>query len=195
MKYGSFLKGKLQEICAERGLSAEGTKDVLIERLEENDKLRVELEAEDEPAVEQTEQVVAAPVETVVVAAAAAVEDSTVEPVVAAAAVVEPDTAVEAAVEPAAPVVDEEAAKEAEKKSVLEDLARRIVRARRFGDEDSAKDLEAQKTRIEKFGLQPKAPKALNAPTGPKAAGKTQKSANGVTKRRFNKYHKNNRTR
>lgn len=182
MKYASLLKGKLQEICTERGLSAEGTKDVLVERLEENDKLRVELEAEDEPAVP----------EAVVVEETAPETVADVEPTV--------ESVPETVAAPVEPVINEEEAKEAEKNAVLQDLTKRIARSRRFGDEDAAKDMEAQKTRIEKFGLQPKAPKASKiqnsssipskkTPKGPK------NQSNGVSKPNFNKYHKNNRTR
>lgn len=47
-KYNTLLKAKLQELLEARGLPIEGTKEVLIERLEESDKVAAELDEDDD---------------------------------------------------------------------------------------------------------------------------------------------------
>ncbi|OUT23972.1 hypothetical protein CAS74_000348 [Pichia kudriavzevii] len=55
-KYATLLKGKLQELLAERGLPTDGTKDVLVERLEESDKIAAELDQDLEEPVANSSQ-------------------------------------------------------------------------------------------------------------------------------------------
>lgn len=211
MKYGGLLKAKLQETCAQRGLSTEGTKDVLVERLEENDRLREELEGEEATATATAtttataQDGASAPVEADA-APAAAIEDAAVAPVsadVAAAPAVSVEVAPVASAEPAETVEPVEPAaapvetEDERKARVLADLTKRAARARRFGDEDAAKALDAQISRINKFGLQPEAtPKATPkaAPKAPRGL-KSGSHAQGISKPGYNKYHKNNRVR
>lgn len=170
MKYASLLKAKLQQICQERGLSTEGTKDVLIERLEENDTLRAELEgpadedaaaaasADAEEKAEEKPEEAAAPAEPAAGASAAETAAETAP---------EPAEAVSDAVPdavPEAPAVSEEELKA----QTIADLTKRAARARRFGDDDAASQLEAQLARIEKFGLSALPQPAKNTPAKPK---------------------------
>ncbi|GMM47095.1 hypothetical protein DAPK24_036700 [Pichia kluyveri] len=62
-KYNTLLKAKLQELLEARGLPIEGTKEVLIERLEESDKVAAELDEDDDVKEDVSEAVTTEPTE------------------------------------------------------------------------------------------------------------------------------------
>lgn len=148
------MKAKLQELLTARGLPVDGTKEVLIERLEESDKIAAELDQDDDDG----EEAPAAPS----AAAAAAAAEPAVAPAVEEK---KPEDAapVEAAETPAAAgeaaKKEEEEEKKAEvtpetlKAAAIEHLTRKIARAQKFGEDQQVTTLQADLARIEKFGL------------------------------------------
>ena len=155
-KYNTLLKAKLQELLEARGLPIEGTKEVLIERLEESDKVAAELD-EDDDVKEDTTEVVTTE------------KEDTTEPT-----------------EPTEPkeVVTEESTEEPTEATletrVLELLNTKLKRAIKFNEEEVIKRLNSEILRINKFGVSAESAivHELNG-TKPKP-----KSSNKVMKRR-----------
>lgn len=165
-KYSSLLKGKLQELLTARGLPIDGTKEVLIERLEESDKIAAELEADDEPeaAPEESKEKVEEHVAEEPVAEEQKTEDVKTETEVPTKN--EAETAPAAPSAPSAPAADEKPAvaeaaavpepptPETLKASAVELLNRKIARAQKFGEDDQVALLKANLARVEKFGVE-----------------------------------------
>ncbi|ODQ47613.1 hypothetical protein PICMEDRAFT_23573, partial [Pichia membranifaciens NRRL Y-2026] len=139
-KYSGLLKAKLQELLTARGLPVDGTKEVLIERLEESDKIAAELDQDDDDG-EDTSAAGAGPT-------AAASAEVVAEP-----------AAEEKKAEDAAPPEEKEEEKKPEvtpetlKAAAVEHLTKKIARAQKFGEDQQATTLQADLARIEKFGL------------------------------------------
>lgn len=149
-KYSGLLKAKLQELLTARGLPVDGTKEVLIERLEESDKIAAELDQDDDDDGEEAPAAAAEP------AAAPAVEEKKPEGTAPVEAAETPATADET---PKKEEKEEEEEKKAEvtpetlKAAAIEHLTRKIARAQKFGEDQQATTLQADLARIEKFGL------------------------------------------
>ena len=129
-KYNTLLKAKLQELLEARGLPIEGTKEVLIERLEESDKVAAELD-EDDDVKEDTTEVVTTE------------KEDTTEPTETKEVVTE-----EPKEEPTE--VPTEATLETR---VLELLNTKLKRAIKFNEEEVIKRLNSEILRINKFGV------------------------------------------
>lgn len=167
-KYSGLLKAKLQELLTARGLPVDGTKEVLIERLEESDKIAAELdEDEDEVATEAPAAAAAAAANstTAEVPAAPAEEKKPEEPESAPATVTAAaDSAAATAPKPSTETPAENAEKKEEetkqevtpetlKAAAIEHLTKKIARAQKFGEDQQASTLQAELARIEKFGV------------------------------------------
>jgi SAP domain-containing ribonucleoprotein len=160
-KYAGLLKAKLQELLTARGLPVDGTKEVLIERLEESDKIAAELdEEEDETAAE-------VPAEAPQEAQDASVETATDAP----AAPEAPEASIEESADAktdavvgdgddvdnatTATAAQEEVVVTPEllKSKAVELLSRKLARAQKFGEDAQAAVLAADLARVEKFGV------------------------------------------
>lgn len=128
--YKEYKVSELKELLSKRGLPTSGTKNELIGRLEENDAQKPEEEPEAEP-VEET------PAET----EKATENDNSQE-------TTNDDKADETTDKP---TTEEAAPEEDPKEAALNDLRKRIERAKKFHPEDVAA-LETQAKRIERFG-------------------------------------------
>lgn len=159
-KYSGLLKAKLQELLTARGLPVDGTKEVLIERLEESDKIAAELDEEEDTAPVVEAKVEEKPEEAVPVAAETKIEAPVVE------SKVEEEPKEEAKEETvSADAAPSEEKKEEEKKedteinpetlkiAAIEYLNKNIARAQKFGEEQQVAQFQADLARIEKFGI------------------------------------------
>ena len=159
-KYAGLLKAKLQELLTARGLPVDGTKEVLIERLEESDKIAAELdEEEDETAAEvpaeAPQEAQDASVETAADAPAApeAPEASIEESADAKADVVGGDDNADDATTATAAQEEVVVTPELLKSKAVELLSRKLARAQKFGEDAQAAVLAADLARVEKFGV------------------------------------------
>ena len=172
-KYNTLLKAKLQELLEARGLPIEGTKEVLIERLEESDKVAAELD-EDDDVKEDTTEVVTLE------------KEDTTEPT-------EPtETKKVVTEEPKEEVPSKEVPTEATLETrVLELLNTKLKRAIKFNEEEVIKRLNSEILRINKFGVSTESAivHELNG-TKPKP---NPKYTNKVVKRRTPKGFRNRR--
>ncbi|AWU76398.1 uncharacterized protein C5L36_0C03380 [Pichia kudriavzevii] len=150
-KYATLLKGKLQELLAERGLPTDGTKDVLVERLEESDKIAAELDQDLEEPVANSSQGATTDKN---------VEDQTVP-------TTNDATVTDATTTPTA-VGDATESLQARAVKLLEG---KIARVRRFGDESSAVALQKQLARVVRFGVTPGSALALEVEGPPTVNG------------------------
>ena len=160
-KYATLLKGKLQELLAERGLPTDGTKDVLVERLEESDKIAAELDQDLEEPVANSSQGATTDKnvedQTVPTTNDATVTDATVTDA----------TVTDATTTPTA-VGDATESLQARAVKLLEG---KIARVRRFGDESSAVALQKQLARVVRFGVTPGSALALEVEGPPTVNG------------------------
>lgn len=159
-KYAGLLKAKLQELLTARGLPVDGTKEVLIERLEESDKIAAELdEEEDETAAEvpaeAPQEAQDASVETATDAPAApeALEASIEESADAKTDAVGGDDNVDGATTATATQDEVVVTPELLKSKAVELLSRKLARAQKFGEDAQAAVLAADLARVEKFGV------------------------------------------
>lgn len=202
-KYSSLLKGKLQELLTARGLPIDGTKEVLIERLEESDKIAAELEADDEPA---TTDVAPPPAESA--ASAASIEQASEAPVNEAKAETSESASAPAPVAApvATPVESNKGVQELEpvvpdvtpetlKTAAIEMLNTKIARAQKFGEDSQVSALKGDLARVEKFGVA--LDSALARELGYASVKKPEhKNSNANRPRHFNnRKHNNNRRR
>lgn len=204
-KYSSLLKGKLQELLTARGLPIDGTKEVLIERLEESDKIAAELEADDEPEVnngaDKVQDFTITDSSASIVAGTEDVkndvEDETKD-------VNKEEFSVTTDISPTAPdatsptsedtnnvatekkVVEEPPNPETLKAAAVELLTMKINRAQKFGEEEQVSILKANLTRVEKFGVELDSALARELgfapPTGPKATTKGSNHNNQINR-------------
>lgn len=158
-KYSGLLKAKLQELLTARGLPVDGTKEVLIERLEESDKIAAELDQDDDDG-EDTSAAGAGPTAaaSAEVVAEPAAEEKKAEDAAPVEAAETPAAAGEAVQEEKKPEEKEEEKKpevtpETLKAAAVEHLTKKIARAQKFGEDQQATTLQADLARIEKFGL------------------------------------------
>jgi SAP domain-containing ribonucleoprotein len=162
-KYAGLLKAKLQELLTARGLPIDGTKEVLIERLEESDKIAAELdEEEDETAAEAPAELPQEAQESSVVTAtdapaAPAAPEAPIEESVDAKtdAVVGDDDVDDVDGAATATATQDEVAVTPEllKGKAVELLSRKLARAQKFGEDAQAAVLAADLARVEKFGV------------------------------------------
>ena len=162
-KYNTLLKAKLQELLEARGLPIEGTKEVLIERLEESDKVAAELDEDDDVKEDTTEVVTTETKEDTT-----ETKEDTTEPT-------EPKEVVTEVITEEIPST--EATLETR---VLELLNTKLKRAIKFNEEEVIKRVNSEILRINKFGVSAESAivHELNG-TKPKP-----KSSNKVMKRR-----------
>ena len=153
------LEAKLQELLTARGLPVDGTKEVLIERLEESDKIAAELDQDDDDG-EDTSAAGAGPTAaaSAEVVAEPAAEEKKAEDAAPVEAAETPAAAGEAVQEEKKPEEKEEEKKpevtpETLKAAAVEHLTKKIARAQKFGEDQQATTLQADLARIEKFGL------------------------------------------
>lgn len=151
-KYITLKKAELVELCKSRDLATEGTKDVLVDRLEESDRLAKELET-DTGVEEKSEATVVEEdnkeqPEPVAETAAEPVTDSVQEPVQE--PIEEKQTQV-----PKAETNEEpkELSADELKELALVELKKRLARASKFGDETSSAEITKDIQRIERFGV------------------------------------------
>lgn len=140
--YASQTVAQLKEILKTKGLSVDGKKADLVQRLQESEATTLEVAAEEPaaPVVASTEPVAEAP----------AVSEA---PVSAAAEVVE----AEAAPASEEPVVEEPPkvlTADERKQLAVELLQKKISRAQKFGDEEAAVSAKKDLARVEKFGVE-----------------------------------------
>ena len=181
-KYNTLLKAKLQELLEARGLPIEGTKEVLIERLEESDKVAAELD-EDDDVKEDTTEVVTTE------------KEDTTEPT-------EPTETKEVVTEePKEEVPSTEVPTEATLETrVLELLNTKLKRAIKFNEEEVIKRLNSEILRINKFGVSAESAivHELNGTKPkPKSSNKVMKrrTPKGFRSRNSNRNNKRNRNR
>ncbi|GAV27936.1 hypothetical protein PMKS-001404 [Pichia membranifaciens] len=152
-KYSGLLKAKLQELLTARGLPVDGTKEVLIERLEESDKIAAELDQDDDDGEEAPAAPSAAAAAAAEPAVAPAVEEKKPEDAAPVEAAETPAAAGEAAKKEEEEEKKAEVTPETLKAAAIEHLTRKIARAQKFGEDQQATTLQADLARIEKFGL------------------------------------------
>ncbi|KAG0673975.1 hypothetical protein C6P42_002467 [Pichia californica] len=166
-KYSGLLKAKLQELLTARGLPIDGTKEVLIERLEESDKIGAELD-EDEDDLSTTTNATNATVVTAdePIPSSAPVVD--INETAVSETVQTPLEPVEKQVEEVTTVVkddseisptsveeakEEEVTPETLKAAAVDYLTKKIARAQKFSEDAQVATLQADLKRIEKFGI------------------------------------------
>ena len=183
-KYNTLLKAKLQELLEARGLPIEGTKEVLIERLEESDKVAAELD-EDDDVKEDTTEVVTTE------------KEDTTEPT-------EPTETKEVVTEEPKEEPKEESTEEPTEATletrVLELLNTKLKRAIKFNEEEVIKRLNSEILRINKFGVSAESAivHELNGTKPkPKSSNKVMKrrTPKGFRSRNSNRNNKRNRNR
>lgn len=199
-KYSGLLKAKLQELLTARGLPVDGTKEVLIERLEESDKVAAELDEFEEDDASGNANA-ANPVNSAAAPAVASVSEAKEEQI-AETSVSNEGKAVEATTsaaeaEAVATTSAETAVVEETKKEItpeelkalaIEHLKTKIQRALKFSEDETAKSLEADLTRIEKFGVSLESSIAKELGYGKKPAKTAFVKRNFNKKRPFQKF-------
>lgn len=159
-KYSTLLKAKLQELLSARGLPIDGTKEVLIERLEESDKIAAELDEEEEEEEDEGSKAAEKPKEEEQgEVKEPAKEETPEETKEQATGPLEPSQ--EQASGPPAPSADakndaeeaKELTPEQLKSAAVGLLNKKIARAQKFGEDQQVAALQADLNRIEKFGL------------------------------------------